>query len=119
MSDTETRVCTKCGNEYPLTAEYWATRYGRFIAQCKVCCRDGVMNTNEIASLTNEALLDEIQEWAEIVQDNIANVRQNQLRMGTAMVKKYRLRLENAQTTLAALRAEALRRMPPSLESLT
>jgi hypothetical protein len=37
--DAETKVCKKCGNEYPLTEEYWA-RYkkgGKFAARCKAC----------------------------------------------------------------------------------
>ena len=67
------------------------------------------MTPKEILSLTDESLLDEIQEWAETVQDNIANVKGN--RSYPTVVEKYRLRLEHAQMTLAALRAEALRRM--------
>jgi len=34
---TETRVCTGCGNEYPLTAEHWHRRRDRFQARCKSC----------------------------------------------------------------------------------
>lgn len=43
MSDAptapQTRVCSKCGKEYPLTAEYWGKLHGKFIARCKACCR--------------------------------------------------------------------------------
>ncbi len=43
MSDVptapQTRVCSKCGNEYPLTAEYWHKRLGDFQYCCKACRR--------------------------------------------------------------------------------
>lgn len=48
MSDTsttphETRVCRKCGKEYPLTHDYWPKSYGQFRAQCKACHRQYAM----------------------------------------------------------------------------
>ena len=69
------------------------------------------MTPEEIKALSDDELIDAIQEWDDTVRDNID--AQRAYGEYPAVVKQYRLRLENAQTTLAALRAEALRRMPP------
>lgn len=34
------RCCSKCGQEYPLTAEYWYKRDNGYRTDCKACCRE-------------------------------------------------------------------------------
>lgn len=67
------------------------------------------MTPEEVAALTNEALIGEIIEWADTVQDAILACR-NWANYPKALAV-HSLRLKNAEQTLALLRAEILRRM--------
>ena len=73
------------------------------------------MTPEEIKALSDEHLLDEIVEWA----DNVAENQETLLIVDNyaEKAKKYRLRLENAERTIALLRAEALRRMNEGRET--
>lgn len=73
------------------------------------------MTPEQIKALSDERLLDEIIEWA----DNVAENQETLLIVDNyaEKAKKYRLRLENAERTIALLRAEALRRMNEGREA--
>lgn len=47
MDELKTKICTKCGEEKPATAEFFYISRGRFRAQCKMCFKERYMKDSE------------------------------------------------------------------------